>query len=145
VRYLPPSPCDDLRYSCHVADTTKLLGTTKTIVAEDPKAFNQAMCQYVGVNDHGTGTERAPEVWPLIRQSKIKCCSAALSSGAILVDLPGVADGNAARSNIARNYLKNCKFIWIVAPVTRAVDDRIAKGSAIHLLMSHDKLDLILP
>jgi hypothetical protein len=118
---------------CHVADVTKLLGTTKTIVADDPKAFSRVMGQYVGVSDHGTGTGRTPEVWPLIRQSKVKLQSPALASGAILVDLPGVADGNAARSNIARKYLKNCKFIWIVAPITRAVDDQIAKGAAIYL------------
>jgi hypothetical protein len=114
---------------CACTDVTKLLGTVKTIVAEDPKVFAREISQFTGVNDHQTGTERVAEMWPLIRQAKIKCRSAALSSGAILVDLPGVADGNVARGDIAKRYMEKCKFFWIVAPITRAVDDRIAKGT----------------
>lgn len=32
-----------------------------------------------------------PALWPLIRQVRVRCKSAALSTGAVLVDLPGVA------------------------------------------------------
>jgi len=39
--------------------------------------------------------------------------------GAILCDLPGTADANAARNSIAKNYMKNCDCIWILAPITR--------------------------
>jgi hypothetical protein len=63
-----------------------------------------------------------PALWPLIRQVNVRCSSAALSSGAILVDLPGVADANAARNSIAKDYMKKCDCIWILAPITRAVD-----------------------
>jgi len=63
-----------------------------------------------------------PALWPLIRQVNVRCPSAALSSGAILVDLPGVADANAARNSIAKDYMKKCDCIWILAPITRAVD-----------------------
>jgi hypothetical protein len=63
-----------------------------------------------------------PAYWPLIRQVNVRCASAALSSGAILVDLPGVADANAARNSIAKDYMKKCDCIWILAPITRAVD-----------------------
>lgn len=52
----------------------------------------------------------------------------------MLVDLPGVADANAARSSIAKDYMKKCDCIWIVAPITRAVDDKVAKG--VHLKIS---------
>jgi len=41
------------------------------------------------------------------------------SLGAVLCDLPGTADANAARNSIAKNYMKNCDFIWILAPITR--------------------------
>jgi hypothetical protein len=64
-----------------------------------------------------------PALWPLIRQVNVRCSSAALSSGAVLVDLPGVADANAARNSIAKDYMKKCDCIWIVASVHRAVDD----------------------
>jgi hypothetical protein len=62
-------------------------------------------------------------LWPLIRQVNVRCSSAALSSGAILVDLPGVADANAARNSIAKDYMKKCDCIWILASIVRATDD----------------------
>ncbi|KAI0758261.1 Dynamin family-domain-containing protein [Irpex lacteus] len=68
-----------------------------------------------------------PAYWPLIRQVQVKCNAKALSTGAILVDLPGVADANAARNNIAKDYMKKCDCIWILAPITRAVDDKTAR------------------
>lgn len=70
-----------------------------------------------------------PAFWPLIRQVNVRCNAAALSTGALLVDLPGVADANAARNNIAKDYMKKCDCIWILAPITRAVDDKTARGS----------------
>jgi hypothetical protein len=41
----------------------------------------------------------------------------------------GVADANAARNNIAKDYMKKCNCIWILAPITRAVDDKTARGN----------------
>jgi len=72
-------------------------------------------------------------LWPLIRQVNVRCPSAALSTGAILVDLPGVADANAARNNIAKDYMKKASCIWILAPITRAVDDKTARGEILLL------------
>jgi hypothetical protein len=71
----------------------------------------------------------AGALWPLIRQVNVRCSAAALSTGAVLVDLPGVADANAARNNIAKNYMKKCDCVWILAPITRAVDDKTARGT----------------
>lgn len=45
------------------------------------------------------------------------------------MDLPGVADANAARNNIAKDYMKKCDCVWILAPITRAVDDKTARGA----------------
>ncbi|KAJ7700013.1 hypothetical protein B0H17DRAFT_274436 [Mycena rosella] len=70
---------------------------------------------------------KTPALWPLIRQVNVRCPSAALATGAVLVDLPGTGDANAARNSIAKTYLKKCDCIWILAPITRAVDDKIAK------------------
>lgn len=72
-----------------------------------------------------------PAFWPLIRQVNVRCNAAALSTGALLVDLPGVADANAARNNIAKDYMKKCDCIWVLAPITRAVDDKTARGRLI--------------
>ncbi|KAI0049607.1 hypothetical protein FA95DRAFT_1556704 [Auriscalpium vulgare] len=72
-------------------------------------------------------SSEGPAFWPLIRQVNVRCNAGALSTGAILVDLPGVADANAARNSIAKDYMKKCNCIWILAPITRAVDDKTAK------------------
>lgn len=52
-----------------------------------------------------------------------------LASGAVLVDLPGTQDSNAARGAVAETYLKQCNAIWIASVITRAVNDRAAKAS----------------
>lgn len=48
----------------------------------------------------------------------------------------GVADANAARNNIAKDYMKKCNCIWILAPITRAVDDKTARGIIIIFLIN---------
>lgn len=50
-----------------------------------------------------------------------------LATGAVLLDLPGTQDSNAARGAVAEGYLKSCNAIWIVSVITRAVNDRAAK------------------
>ncbi len=40
---------------------------------------------------------------------------------------PGVQDSNAARSAVASGYVKQCTGLWVVAPITRAVDDKSAQ------------------
>lgn len=48
----------------------------------------------------------------------------------------GVADANAARNNIAKDYMKKCNCIWILAPITRAVDDKTARGTVALIAIS---------
>lgn len=65
----------------------------------------------------------------------------ALSTSAVLVDLPGVADSNAARAAVAEGYMKQCIGLWIVSPINRAVDDKAAKnllGSAFRRQLKFD-------
>ena len=78
--------------------------------------------------EDGIGTGKPPQVWPLIKLAKFRCNAEALSKGTVLVDLPGTGDANAARNAIARNYLKNCHSVWIVAQASRACDNARAKG-----------------
>ena len=51
-----------------------------------------------------------------------------MATGAVIVDLPGVHDANAARAAVAEGYMKQCTGLWIVAPIIRAVDDKAAKN-----------------
>lgn len=48
------------------------------------------------------------EFWPLIKVVRIYTKAEALSTGAVIVDLPGVHDSNAARAAVAQGYMKQC-------------------------------------
>ncbi|EME89341.1 uncharacterized protein MYCFIDRAFT_10329, partial [Pseudocercospora fijiensis CIRAD86] len=120
---------------------SNLLGTSKKIAAREPGSFYKQLQQWVDSKEKGSekldknGNQIARKVrdfeaWPLIKVVKIFCKSPALSTGACIVDLPGVHDSNAARAAVAESYMKCCTGLWIVAPITRAVDDKAAK----HLL-----------
>eukprot|EP00934_Nitzschia_sp_Nitz4_P006876 Nitzschia sp. Nitz4//scaffold16_size188269//174378//181326//NITZ4_001819-RA/size188269-augustus-gene-0.84-mRNA-1//1//CDS//3329538601//6866//frame0 len=87
------------------------------------KEFRAKINSYVYRAGNGDG----PQTWPLIRKVVLRGPWAVLSSGACLVDMPGVRDANAARAKVAQTYLQNCNHIWIVAPIKRAVDDGTAK------------------
>ncbi|KAF2271929.1 uncharacterized protein EI97DRAFT_240440 [Westerdykella ornata] len=112
----------------------KVLGTTKRIRESDPKPFYSELQRYVDSKEKATGKgsreknlQAGMEYWPLIKVVKIYTKSPALSTGAVIVDLPGVHDSNAARSAVAQGYMKQCTGLWIVAPINRAVDDKAAK------------------
>ncbi|KAG8939220.1 3-oxoacyl-[acyl-carrier-protein] synthase [Tulasnella sp. 424] len=96
----------------------RTLGTTRKISVANSKEFGKK-------NDKAEGRT----LWPLIRIVKVRCPAKALESGAVLVDLPGTADANAARSSIAQGHMQRCQSVWIMAPITRAVDDRTAKAT----------------
>jgi hypothetical protein len=84
---------------------------------------------------------RRIEFWPLIRVVRIYTKSQALSTGTVIVDLPGVHDSNAARSAVAQRYMQQCTGLWIVAPITRAVDDKAAKtllGESFNMQLKYD-------
>jgi hypothetical protein len=139
-------------------DIANVLGTTKKISAKNSSTFAQEIAKYIDSKDQKRGSKKdktkvsdkspmslltkdknketkkkdhGPALWPLIRQVNVRCNAQALSTGAILVDLPGVADANAARNSIAKDYMKKCNCIWILAPITRAVDDKTARGIGI--------------
>ena len=78
--------------------------------------------------NNGMKSERQQVFWPLVRMIYIRCRSKALETGAVLVDLPGVADSCAARSEIAKQFMMDCTCFWIATPITRAIDDKVAHG-----------------
>jgi len=87
------------------------------------ESFRKKINSYV----YRKGNGQEPQTWPLIRKVVLKGPWNVLSTGACLVDLPGVRDDNAARAKVAEKYLQNCTKMWIVAPIKRAVDDKTAK------------------
>ncbi|KAJ8060176.1 hypothetical protein OCU04_010521 [Sclerotinia nivalis] len=119
-------------------DVRTVLGTTKTIEKSYPEFFYKELQRYVDSKEKSTGGKGRPnekkkekrtmEFWPLIKVVRIFVKADALSTGAVIVDLPGVHDSNAARAAVAAGYMKQCTGLWICAPINRAVDDKAAKS-----------------
>lgn len=107
-----------------------LLGTSKKVIARDAKSFYRQLQSWIDSKEKGTekldkngnriGLKiREFEAWPLIKVVKIYTQSPALSTGACIVDLPGVHDSNAARAAVANGYMKQCTGLWIVVSTLR--------------------------
>ncbi|EHL03633.1 putative GTPase SLIP-GC [Glarea lozoyensis 74030] len=113
-----------------------VLGTTQKLEKRDSDVFYRALQYYVDSKEkskkkkdkNAPAEKKQMEFWPLIKVVRIYVKADALSTGAILVDLPGVHDSNAARAAVAAGYLKQCTGLWVVAPIGRAVDDKAAKN-----------------
>ncbi|QKX61671.1 uncharacterized protein TRUGW13939_08824 [Talaromyces rugulosus] len=112
----------------------KVLGRIESVVETNPKIFYRNLQTYVDSREKITGEKDATEkpfldieVWPLIKVVRIYVKATALSTGMVIVDLPGAHDSNPARASISKSYIKQCTGLWIVAPITRAVDDKAAK------------------
>ncbi|KAK3706114.1 hypothetical protein LTR37_012941 [Vermiconidia calcicola] len=121
-----------------VKHVERILGTTRRINERLPEAFYRRLQGFVDSKEKGSekldkngnkaaNQKREFESWPLIKVVKIYTKAEALSTGAVIVDLPGVQDSNAARAAVAEGYMKQCTGLWILAPINRAVDDKAAK------------------
>lgn len=102
-----------------------VLGTTRKLQATTAGNLYRQLQSYVDSKEKNA--DKSIEYWPLIKVVRIYTKASVLSTGVCLVDLPGVQDSNAARAAVAANYMKACTGLWIVAPITRAVDDKTAK------------------
>ncbi|XP_043363160.1 uncharacterized protein LOC119850538 isoform X10 [Dermochelys coriacea] len=109
-------------------EVTQHLGTVKHISAEKAADFRTKIEKFIDSRTDNLRDMKGGEFWPIVKCVKIRVPGAnVLKTGAVLVDLPGIRDSNAARDNAAKEYLKNCNAVWVVASITRAVDDKTAK------------------
>ncbi|EFN59293.1 hypothetical protein CHLNCDRAFT_137642 [Chlorella variabilis] len=106
------------------SSATRHLGETIRVREHSAKEFRKMIGKYVDSNNR-----RGDDVstWPLVRVCRISHSWPVLATGAMLVDLPGVRDANAARGKVAEAYLRKCSAIWVAADITRAVDNKTAK------------------
>lgn len=95
-------------------------GQMKSRAKSMKKKWGQEFRTQINSYVYRMGNGDQPQTWPLIRKVQLQGPWLVLNSGAILVDLPGVKDSNAARAKVAENYLMNCNQIAIVAPIKRA-------------------------
>lgn len=103
-----------------------VLGGTKQVADKNPIEFYKHLQFYVDSKE---------------KTSRIYVKAVALSTGAVIVDLPGVHDSNVARARVAEGYMKQCTGLWIVAPITRAVDDKAAKSLLGEIFKRQLKMD----
>ncbi|XP_069771224.1 uncharacterized protein [Narcine bancroftii] len=109
-------------------EVTQYLGTTTTICEMQASEFRSKVQCFIDTRINDFSSSRGGEFWPIVKRVRIQVPkSSVLQTGAVLVDLPGVRDSNDARNSVAKEYLKTCDAVWIVANVTRAVDDKTAK------------------
>ncbi|KAK8140534.1 hypothetical protein PG984_000600 [Apiospora sp. TS-2023a] len=120
-----------------------ILGTTLRFKADNASKLYKLMKPYMDSNDRARGrkttkVEDRTELWPLTKVVRVYTKADVLSTGVVLVDLPGCGDSNAARGTVAEKYMEKCSSIWIVAPISRAVDNKAAQ----HLLGESFKMQL---
>lgn len=109
-----------------------LLGSALIFEENNPRVFSRRLKSYIDSKgkrcDSKNASQRGSDIglWPLIRVVQIYVKARALSTGAVLVGLPGIFDSNAARVAVAEDYMKRCSAHWVVSPINRAVDDKVA-------------------
>jgi hypothetical protein len=123
---------DDLRKSSPkdlLADVhlSRLLGTTKHITNGDREQFLRCIKPYIDNTSMATSEGRKFAHWPLVKLVKIFVKAKILSTGLVLVDLPGSFDTNAARSSVAEKYQEQLAVTCVIAPIVRAANDSNAQ------------------
>ncbi|KAL1739150.1 hypothetical protein HDZ31DRAFT_69237 [Schizophyllum fasciatum] len=127
----------------------RYLGSLLSIEGSDPQNFQANLAPFASSKDAHRGKARRGKssanlddqqalFWPLVRVITLRCNAPVLASGAVLLDLPGAGDSNRARVQVSEKWMKECKFVFIIAPIQRAVDDKIARdlqGTAFRLQM----------
>ncbi|XP_048338522.1 uncharacterized protein LOC125425079 isoform X2 [Sphaerodactylus townsendi] len=119
---------DEIAELERMQDVTQHLGTVKHISAGTAADFRKNIEKFIDSRTDNLREMKGGEFWPIVKCVKIQVAQAeVLKTGVVLVDLPGIRDSNAARDSVAKEYLKNCNAVWVVASITRAVDDKTAK------------------
>ncbi|KAE8352011.1 hypothetical protein BDV28DRAFT_162005 [Aspergillus coremiiformis] len=117
----------------HDSNVSELLGSTVTIEENNARDFSRRLKCYIDSKGRtpsfGRTSQKGSDIalWPLIRVVRIFVKAKALSTGAVLVDLPGLFDSNPARVAVAEDYMKKCSAHWVISPINRAVDDKVAR------------------
>lgn len=80
-------------------------------------------------------TYEQPALWPLVQRVCIGVRGSRVLEKLTIIDLPGISDTNETRVNLTKEYVKSCNYVWIVAHISRVVDD----GQVFHLLSKYGK------
>lgn len=113
--------------SALIARVSHVLDSLRQISCADATTFSTLLEEFVDSTERENAAATLA-FWPLLQTTRIFVRSAVLSTGIVLVDLPGSHDSNAARAAVADHYLKQCSAIWVVSPISRAIDDEAAEN-----------------
>jgi GTP-binding protein EngB required for normal cell division len=108
-----------------VRDISNILGQSILIHESTAVKFCETINVYIDSSNKGTGEDEFAN-WPLVRLVKVFIKSDILKNGLVLVDLPGLGDSNVGRTQVAEDYIKKLRHMWVVADIVRAIDDRVA-------------------
>ncbi|KAK6509063.1 hypothetical protein TWF481_003827 [Arthrobotrys musiformis] len=104
-------------------DTTQVLqGGVQVIETNDEVEFCDQIRELVSSGNKTEEDELVQGLWPLIKVVKIYLDAPVLQTGAILVDLPGIQDSNAARTAVVNQYLGIADQVIIISQLSRAQD-----------------------
>jgi GTPase SAR1 family protein len=105
------SPAELINHIC----VSPILGRVEVIemAAKRENEFAAAISEYIDSTLRNPPEQgKRPQYWPLVKAVKIYLKSPVLSTGLVLVDLPGFGDSNAARQNVAQGYMEQLSGIW---------------------------------
>ncbi|TGJ70787.1 hypothetical protein EYR41_002807 [Orbilia oligospora] len=124
--------CDLLKISEMVKDLydrAETLSVGQQIIeSDDEDEFVEQVHQMIA--NRGDDEDTEPQLWPLIKIMRIHLDAEVLDGDAILVDLPGLKDDNAARAAVAQSYLAKANEVIIVSRLARALTDETTAALA---------------
>ncbi|TKA66048.1 hypothetical protein B0A55_09639 [Friedmanniomyces simplex] len=77
-----------------------------------------------------------PALWPLVKHISIGVRGSRVLDAMTIIDLPGSSDNNESRIELVKEYVKTCDYIWVVAPISRVIDD----GTTFNMVHRYGKL-----
>ncbi|KAF3912043.1 hypothetical protein ABW21_db0201051 [Orbilia brochopaga] len=110
-------------------ENSHLSSGRQELSSNDETKFTDQIHDWIG-NHEDDERDGGPHLWPLIKVIKIYLDSEVLQSDAVLVDLPGLKDYNAARTTVAQSYLARANEIVIVSRLTRVLTDETTTALA---------------
>uniref|UniRef100_A0A670IUT4 Dynamin N-terminal domain-containing protein n=1 Tax=Podarcis muralis TaxID=64176 RepID=A0A670IUT4_PODMU len=104
---------DELEKLEEMQEVTQHLGTVKHVCAETATEFRAAIERFIDSRTDNLREMKGGEFWPIVKCVRIRLAKAeVLRTGAVLVDLPGVRDANAARDSVAKE-VGNCFRVFV--------------------------------
>ncbi|KAK6362829.1 hypothetical protein TWF730_000282 [Orbilia blumenaviensis] len=110
-------------------ENNKTLAAGKQIIESDVEdEFVEQIHEMIA--NRGDDDDTEPQFWPLIKVMRVHLDAEVLDGDAVLVDLPGLKDDNAARAAVAQGYLAKANEVIIVSRLTRALTDETTAALA---------------